>query len=544
MRIFHLLALTVGLAIALLWLGADPLPSAEAAGSVYYACDCQLGADGNCVAGSDANSGTDPAAPWQTYARARTAFASLSAGDEIRFCRGGAFDLGTGGARWVNASCTAGQPCVVADYTPAWASGDEGRPILTRPTADHAFDLANGGSALAEGGYVFRNLDLRCTGCTSGGWAFFFYNDVNDVTIDSVRMDGFDIGVHLAGSNACATGDAACNGQNDRITIRDVTITHSTSQGILGGANTLLVEDSAFEDNGDGSILDHNIYLSHGDGITVRRNDLYRSSLDAGGSCGGTSLVGHGVMDHLLIEGNYVHEDLGKANQGCWGISITPGYSTGERFGDVVIRGNRVENVGNMAIGTSSCTTCTIENNVIVQQQGFGGVGIAVPDIAPGAGDGAIADVTIRNNSLAITTGTGIRVSAGTGHTIVSNAIRATAATGGWNCFELPLTAGSYLAIDYNLCGFGAGEWANGFGTLPTWQGQGWDAHSRALDPGFASDTLLTPASAASATVDAGHPTLSAPRDLLGNVRSAPPDAGAYEWVSLDKWILLPTVLR
>lgn len=519
-------------------------PSGRAAGNVYYVCDCQPGADGDCQAGSDANSGSDPAAPWQTYGQARAFFnSSLTAGDEIRFCRGGAFDLGSGSGRWVTTACTAAQPCVVADYVPPWASGNEGRPILSRPTDDYAFDLANGGNAIAEGGYTFRNLDLRCPGCTTGGWAFFLYNDVNDVLIDSISMDGFAIGVHLAGANPCSGSDAQCNGQNDSITVRNVTITNSDAQGILGGANELLIEDSYFENNGDGTILDHNIYISHGNNITIRHNELYRSSLDAGGNCGGTSLVGHGVMSNLLIEGNWVHEDLGKANQGCWGISITTGYSTAESFNNVTIRGNRVENVGNVAIGTAACLNCTIENNVIVQQQGFGVTAIAVPDVAPGAGDAISTGVTVRNNSIATTTGTGIRLSQGSGHTLVSNAMRATTTHTGWNCLDAPLAASSYNAIDNNLCGFSAGEWANGVGSLTAWQGLGWAANSQAIEPGFSSDTDLRPASETAAMVNAGHATLSAPTDFNGRARLLSPDVGAYEW-RLVQLVYLPVVLK
>jgi hypothetical protein len=519
------------------------LQTGRAAGGVHYVCDCQPGADGDCTAGNDTNSGSDPAAPWQTYGQARAFFSSLATGDEIRFCRGGAFDLGSGSGRWVTANCTAAQPCIVADYTPPWASGDENRPILSRPTDDYAFDLSNGGSALAEGGYTFRNLDLRCPGCTSGGWAFFLYNDVNDVLIDNISMDGFAIGVHLAGSNPCSSSDAQCNGQNDRITIHNVAITNSDTQGILGGANELLIENSYFENNGNGTILDHNIYISHGDGIAIRNNELYHSSLDGSGSCGGTSLVGHGVMSNLLIEGNWVHEDVGKANQTCWGISITTGYSTGERFNNVTIRGNRVENVGNVAIGAAACISCTLENNVIVQQQGFGVTAIAVPDVAPGAGDATSAKVTVRNNSIAATTGTAIRLSQGSGHTLVSNAMRATTSNSGWNCLDLPLAAGSYNAIDNNLCGFSAGEWANGVGNLAAWQALGWDAGSQAIDPGFISNTNLQPVSDTAAMVNAGHPTLSSSTDFSGSVRPLTPDAGAYEWTLVQR-VYLPLVLK
>ncbi|MCA9919387.1 MAG: right-handed parallel beta-helix repeat-containing protein [Anaerolineales bacterium] len=512
--------------------------------TTYYVCDCQPGADGNCVAGSDANAGTNPSAPWQTYDKARTAFnSSLQAGDAIRFCDGGFFDLGSDNAMWFTQACTAGQPCTVANYTPPWASGDEGLPILNRPTDNHAFDLANPGDALSSGGFIFQNLDLRCPGCT-GAWGFLLFNDVNDLVIDNVRLDGFGIGIHLAGANPCSSSDPQCDGQNDHITISNVRITNGDHMGILGGANDLLIENSLFENNGDGSIFDHNIYVSSGTGLTIRNNELYRSSLDGSGSCNGTSLVGHGVLTDLLIEGNIVREDVGKATQACWGIAITPAYGTAETFTNVTIRGNRVENVGNMAIGTGSCLNCTIENNVIVNQQGFGITAVSVPAQAPQAGDAISSNLVVRNNSIAITTGIGIQVSNGSGHTIVSNAIQATTSDSNWSCLYLPLAASSYNAIDYNVCGFGTGNWAFGVGDLAAWQAQGWGANSQAAAPGFVSSSDLRPGGETAVLVNAGHPTLSSLADFNGGVRDAQPDAGAYEWHPLTEKLFLPLVVR
>ena len=534
----------IGLMLSLSGLAIYRQVQAAPTATTYYVCDCQPGADGDCVAGNDAHSGTSLAAPWQTYEKARTQFSIMSGGDEIRFCQGGTFDLASGSARWVNSNCSITFQCTVGDYAPPWASGDEGRPILSRPVDDHAFDLANGGNAIAQSGYIFENLDVRCPSCTTSGWAFFFYNDVNDVVLDNIRMDGFAIGVHLAGSNACSAGDPQCNGQNDRMTLRNLTIVNSDHQGVLGGSNDLLIENSTFENNGDGSIFDHNIYVSHGDRITIRNNELYRSSLDGSGSCGGTSLVGHGVMTDLLIEGNYVHEDVGKANQGCWGIAITPAYSTAEAFSNVTIRGNRIENVGNTAIGTASCQNCTIENNVIIQNQGFGVTGINIPAQLPGTGDAISQNVIIRNNSIWTNSGTGIALNEGSSHTVVSNAIQATGSSSGWNCLDAMMSAANYNVINHNVCGFNGGEWANGVGDLAAWQVIGWGINSIADVPGFVSGADLRPNSETAVIVNAGHPTLSSSTDFAGNGRDSLPDVGAYEWHALTEKLFLPLAVR
>ncbi|MBN2004521.1 MAG: right-handed parallel beta-helix repeat-containing protein [Anaerolineae bacterium] len=502
------------------------------AATTYYVCDCAAGADEDCEPGDDAHSGSSPADAWRTYEQARSQFGSLAAGDAIRFCRGGAFDLGSAGTRWVNQNCRADNRCTVGAYDPAWGSGDAARPILRRSTDSHGFALEDGGNAEHEEGYIIENLDLRCSGCDNAN-GFFIYNDMDDVLIENVSIDGFGIGVHLAGSNPCSA-DPDCNGMNERLVVRGATITNNGSQGFLGGGDGLVIEDSYFENNGGGTMFDHNIYVSSGDNVRIAGNELYRSSLDGDGLCQGVSLVGHGGSTGLTIENNFVHEPVGGAGQGCWGIAIDPAYDRAERFENLVIRGNRVVNVGNLAIGVGACVNCLIENNVVIHRQAFGVIAIAAPDRAPGSGDAETTNVTVRNNSILIgdSGGQGIRISGeGTGHRIVSNALQYTGSSNSWECLRADLPAGSYEAIDYNVCGFETGEWAADVGDLAAWRALGWDLHSKAADPGFAGDDDLSPASAQSAVVNAGHPTLSSPDDITGRPRDETIEAGAYEFV-------------
>lgn len=515
---------------------ALPMAGSGAAGaSDFYVCDCGGGADSDCVAGNDSASGTDPNVPWQTYERARTRFASLAPGDSIRFCDGGFFPIPPAtSARWVNNACTAAQPCTVSNYSPPWASGDEGRPRIQSP-GPHAFDLANGGNAVPQEGYTFTNLDLSCVGCnTSNGWAFFFYNDIDDVLIDNVRMDGFDIGVHVGGSNSCS-GNPGCDGSNDRITVRNSTIINSWGQGFLGGGNGTRIENNDFENNGTTPVFEHNIYLGgHTTGSRIIGNRLYRSAYRSNNMCEGASLVVHGVQNDLLIENNLIREDVGAASQQCWGIAVDPAYSTAESFTNVTIRGNEIRNVGNVGIGVAACSGCLIENNVIVHGQAFGITAIAAPDRTSGAGDAAMTAVRIRNNSIAVGSGgTGIYLGGeGANHEIVSNAIRHFGSDAAWACLETDLPNAAYDAIDHNLCDYPQGQWARGVGDLAAWQGTGRGANSLAADPGFVSNTDLTPRDATVALVDAGHPTLSATMDLTGAARDSAPDVGAYEFAS------------
>jgi len=515
-----------------------------AAGAEFHVCSCDTGADVDCVTGSDGAAGS-PAAPWLTFEKARLEFADLAAGDAIRFCRGGAWDIDAG-TRWVNVNCEATAPCVVGDYSALWASGDEARPILTRTDGAHGFALEDGGDAEHEEGYLFENLDLRGT---PTGWGFFLYNDIDDVTLRNLSITDFGIGVHLAGSNACNGGDPECDGRNERIVLEDSYIGRNEDQGWLGASSGSKILRNSFEANGSTAVFDHNIYVSGSgegqtQGVEVVGNTLYQSALDSDGVCRGVSLVVHGTHDDLLIADNIVREDVGFAGQGCWGIAIDNGYSSAEGFTNVVIRGNTVLNVGNVAIGVGSCVDCTIENNVIVHQQEFGVTAIAAPDRSPGDGDLEQDNITVRNNSIWIDTASGATAiyvrEFGDDHVVVSNAIHNTGASSGFNCLDVDLPPSAYTEIDHNLCWFPDApnaEWANGFGSSPdalqAWRNAtGFGDESAMADPGFADPAAfdLAAASEAVAMIDAGHPSLSSSTGFGGSTRGADPDAGAWEW--------------
>jgi hypothetical protein len=253
--------------------------------------------------------------------------------------------------------------------------------------------------------------------------------------------------------------------------------------------------------------------------------------------------VVHGEHDDLRIEGNEIWEEVGFAGGGCWGIAVDNGYSSAEGFTNVVIAGNTVRNVGNLAIGVGACAGCTIENNVILHDQPFGITAIAAPDRSPGPGDLPQDDILVRNNSIWIgpdSGGTAIAVGdMGDDHVIVSNAIHYAGTSNSFNCLrvDLPLTA--YQEIDHNICHFpnaSGAEWSNGYGTSPdplsAWQATGFGQQSQMTDPGFADPAAfdLSAASESAPIVDTGHPTLSSLTEFHGLSREALPDVGAYEW--------------
>lgn len=517
----------------------------------YYISDCANGADNNCVAGNDANNGTSPNSPWRTYSRAQAAFSGLNAGDSIRFAQGGSFIV-TGATTWFNRNCRANNRCTVRDYTAPWASGNEGRPIITNNSGG-IFTFSDGGVADLDRGVNILNLELR--GNHQGAGVSFF-NDTDDVLLDNLVIDGFRIGVHISGFND--PPNSGSNGYSERITLSNSRIVNNESQGFLGGGDGCVVENNYFENNGfDRAILDHNIYWS-GSGPTgftvggrISGNELYRSAFRLNNqgqmTCQGTSLVAHGKHRGLVIEDNLVREDPGTASGGCWGIAIDGGHLTSEHFDDLIIRRNKVINVGSVGIGCQGCTNSLIENNVIIQETG---TAIAVPNRlnrldSPYIPDVQTTNVTIRNNSIyTATANTGIRLGTNEGSSfeLVSNAIYYTGASSSWNCFDLGRPNSSYESVDNNLCYFpnagSSAEWEQGSGVSPNplqafRNSTPFGDNSIIANPLFASpgapQNNLSISSASSPVVNAGHSSRSSTNDFLENIRGSNPDIGAFE---------------
>ena len=430
---------------------------------------------------------------------------------------------------------------MVRDYATAW--GGDAKPLIrVANTGGRGFAFEDGGTSDHDEGYIVVGLALRGPG---SGVGFFFYNNIDNVMLCDVDVDGFALGIQVSGSNAPANADS--DAKNSRITLRSSRIVNNSQQGWLGGCDGCSLEYNDFENNGfERDTLLHNVYLGRGDDQRVIGNELRRNA-NVGGACAAASLVAHGEFHGLLIEGNLIQEELGAARTNCWGIAVDTGYSgTAEGFTNVAIRGNTVINVGNIGIGLNACQNCVIENNVVVQEQAFGATGIAVPDRTREANDLVLSHVLIRNNSLyvgAASTGTGIVLGGeGSGHVLVSNAIHYAGTSSSWSCFALDQPLASYDAIDNDLCYAPAssGQWVRGRGDLAAWQSySGTSGLSSTADPLYSSVSgaayLLSPASALSPLVDAGHLTLSAPLAIGEVAREAQPDIGAYEFTNANE---------
>ena len=313
----------------------------------------------------------------------------------MAFCRGGTFQRSAG--EWVNPRCRAANPCGITAYGDA----SQPRPILAG--SGDGLSFANGGNADHQEGYVVTELDLRGGGSGTG---LFFYNDIDDVVVCGLDISGFNAGINLQRGNTPNPGSDA---ENDRISLLSSRVVNNASQGWLGACNDCLLDGNYFENNGGASNpanRDHSIYLdSHRPitGMVIRNNELYRTTGSLG-QCQGAPFTAHGNFTDLLLEGNYVHEDVGTAAGGCWGIVPDTGYGgEAESFTRVTIRGNKVENVGNVSVGVNACDQCLIENNTVLQS--FSGTGISSPHRTAGAEDAPDGVVTFRNNVVTLTAG-------------------------------------------------------------------------------------------------------------------------------------------
>lgn len=415
----------------------------------YYVCDCDVNADENCIAGNDNNDGLTPNSPFRSFSRARSVFNSLSPGQTIGFCQGGSWTATS--ERWVNPNCLASNKCEVRDYKPLWASGDEERPLIN--SSGTVFNLADGGSVDHEEGYIFKNLHMEGPGSQYG---FFLYNDIDDVEITCNIINNFSHGVYVAGSGN--TFNPGANAYSENTKIKYNTITNNEGNGILGGASGIEVINNYLYNNGFGRrILNHNIYLSaHSNEFydqsdyKVIGNILYKAT-SVNGLCEGVSLVIHGRIDGILIQDNYIYEDIGAVTNNCWGIAVDTGYSDAERFRNVSIINNHVENVGRIGIGTNACIDCLIENNTIISQQSGSFTGIMAPNRAPGPGDAEISNVAIKNNNISISNGgQGIQLGdEGDNHEISNNTVHFTGPNPG-EC--LSIANPSIVSMFSNTC--------------------------------------------------------------------------------------------
>ncbi|RQP26328.1 right-handed parallel beta-helix repeat-containing protein [Piscinibacter terrae] len=459
----------------------------------YYLSDCQAGAASGCVPGDDDNPGTSPASPWRSIAKLNTRVEGMGAGDHVYFARGASFKDATI-AVFVPKS-NRHKPVVFESYAPAWGPA-AAKPILMATKDNGVFSFADSGNADHDEGYVVRGLDLR--GTAASGTGIFIFNDVDYITLEDLSITGFALGVQCSAAN---TPEPGAKGWNDFITLRNSRIAGNGAQGILTLCHHVTVENNVFDDNGfERAMLDHNVYIEGGEHVVFRGNAIINNGRHdrVALKCQSVPLVVHGRVRDLLIENNFIGES--NATDGCWGLTVdvVNDNDSTDGFEDVVIRGNRIVNVGGLGIGMVGCQRCAIENNHIMwtMKSKMDRVAIAVPNrpnaAAPADKDLKSDQIAIRNNSIYIASATahtsGIKSNDdGNGHSVVSNLIVFDAASSDKaTCFVTDKHALSrYAAFGHNLCfrEGGAGRWSDRYKSLSAAQSEGWDLGSLAVDP-------------------------------------------------------------
>ncbi|HCD05802.1 MULTISPECIES: hypothetical protein [unclassified Methylophaga] len=382
--------------------------SATAQAQNYYVCDN----------GNDSNDGRTEAKPFKSYEKAMDTFNKMNAGDSVLFCRGGVFPQSKG-VHLYNKKCTASSTCTIGDY---------GNKNLVKPlivsNGNTSIRFQEGANADPDGGYVVKNLTLMGDSKSKAN-GIDMYNDVDDVTIENLHIEGFRIGIRSAGAGDLNPGT---NGINDRLLVKNSTIIGNFYQGFYGSCQDCSIENNVFENNGYSQrILTHNIYLgAHkpANGMKIKNNLLYKSAR-YDGVCSGVSLVVHGKFNGLVIEGNTIKEDLGKTSGHCWGIGIDPGYShEDEYFTNTVIRNNKLINVGNVGIGCASCDGAIIEGNEIIDEGSELRAGIKIPSKIENSVKSK--NITIKNNKVILNhlTGNGVSIGGVNKFNVMNNDIK------------------------------------------------------------------------------------------------------------------------
>jgi hypothetical protein len=530
---------------------AEPLRST---GKIYYVCDCQSGAASTCAPGNDSNSGTTPSAPLQSFAKAASMFSSMNAGDTVALCRGGRWNI-TGGGGLANANCSKNNTCDFRDYRAPSANGSEGLPSIWINGGSNGSTIMTFSHMPAhQEGFRVMNLDLHGTAKDT---ALFFWNETTNVDLCDLSMDGFFISVNMSG------GDSPTYGIPSNIVLRGSRITNNSNIGYIAVCDHCSVEDNYFDNNGVVNPTTHSVYFASqvwtvngqpvihtSTGMRLSRNEIHHSTIQ----CNGAPVVVHGRHQDVVIENNII--DAANATDGCWGPGVgCGGYPYGCWFRNTIIRGNTFKNLGNVGSESNNCVGCLIENNVFTMNRSGNAITLggerprAAGDAAYSRWDGQPDDPTnnaiVRNNTIyfasSATSGKGIAVTSGTGHTLKNNAVYFAATTVGQSdnlCYSLPANPTSALiAADYNICKIPTGaHWTSGPPdyagmTLAAWQAaSGFEMHSKMTDPMFASLPSSFVPAAGSPLVNAADATSSPSVDLNGKARGTSPDIGAFEY--------------
>ena len=511
-------------------------------GTVHYYCDCGTNAEADCVVGNNANSGLTTALPRRTLAQAVTDFASLSSGDTIALCKGGAFDAIGDTTLGSSGRCAAGSAC--NDFR-------EFAPTTFTGTAKPLINYSGSGNAIAISAYSteksgIRILNLHIKGVGSGVGIFTYNNGPHtpnkDMVIGNVTIEFFNNGIQTESSGSL--------GSVNNVQMTGNTLIDNVSMALQGASDNSSFSYNYLLNNGNNAIGNHSIYISAdsplGEAVNydIIGNYVYGQS---SATCVGGSVIGHGNINGLNVKDNWIEIADADTTPGCWGLSFNnqDAYPSGEYFRNAVFSGNVVINGGNLGFNVSVCPSCIIENNIVV----FNTIttdttGMRIPTLAAGTSpaDDVNTANTVRNNTVYFGPGTtsytktGIEFGTeGTSHISANNTVYYGGTSGSIRCFNYTLAVSAYTFIDNNHCYSASSSytWDVLHGaTLAAWRTySGKDTNSLVN-----SNPLFTSASTYNFTPGAGSPLIGAGSnankstlDFLRKTRPNPPAIGAFE---------------
>jgi hypothetical protein len=448
----------------------------------------------------------------------------LPAGSRVLFARGGSWNTSL---FLYNRNATTASPLVIDAYTPA--SGATALPTIRTGSG---VGIRVGGvlnDTVSDGGYLIRNVKLD--GLGTGEFGVFVTNRVHDVVFEGIEITGHGIGFYSQNTGTAAPSidrpSEAVHG-NVNVALRNSLITRNYRMGLLGDADGFFIENNRFVANNDsGSNFNHAIYLSGFGRNAQIRNNTFTNNSAVNGECLGGNVTVHGKWNGVLIEGNTMTQE--SSAMSCYGFSINGGYDSAEWFGQLVVRGNTIVNLGGCSICVTSSPNAVIENNMVVNNLAGYHAAIIVGGYVA-AGDQADTGAIVRNNSIYMARNgsgsEGIRSIGGTNLQVVSNLIYfGSGMSPAHSCFRHNALS-TFSVFNNNLCyhAAGNGNWSSSYATLSAARAAGFDTNGQSADPLFvaiptAANGYNDQLQLGSPARDMGHATRSSLTDRLGVTR-------------------------
>jgi len=446
---------------------ADPQPG----GTITYFCDCQTGADANCVAGNDANPGTK-ASPKQTYSAALTVARAMTAGSAVEWCRGGSVATNGIGSTVLNSNCTVGSPCILRDYVPTtFTPAVDHRPILLSGGVASNILQLNGSISTEQKGWKIENIDFEGDSTTSGIVAINLSNWVHDVLIQGCTFNGFINDAVLfnnwnssAGFPGCYTPSPHSNTchviSNVNILGNDFSNNKAGALSIYGD-NVHANSNYGFKSGADVS-ADHFLYwFAAEDGTggfpqnqycTVGEQANNNVIIDPGlsGTCDGAILIAHACHDGLQVNGNFIGVPSNTRTGNCQGLGLGTGTNIyPDDFINLQVLGNIIYKPSNAGIVVNGAYAPTIANNLIVTDDPSGAFsGVVLGQISGDQYDLGTSNGILSNNGVYATTSSNTNMGfsikgEGVGYTYTNN----------WAMFDNTTSGRTFYCYEYLLGG-------------------------------------------------------------------------------------------